>query len=70
MPRRNKPVEQHRSTLTNNLNNCQSKRRFRSLNEAEKVAELQMLQDMRLELSVYKCDYCGGWHLTSHHNNE
>ena len=43
---------------------CQNKRRYKTENEALKAAEFQMLQDMNLELSVYKCNDCSFWHLT------
>jgi rubrerythrin len=43
---------------------CQAKRRYKSEKEALKIADLQMLQNMSLELAVYKCDICGFWHLT------
>lgn len=44
--------------------NCDKKRRFTSEREANKAAEYQMLVKPELELFVYKCDLCGGWHLT------
>lgn len=43
---------------------CNSKRRYRSENEATRVADVQMLENMSLELEVYKCDSCRFWHLT------
>lgn len=44
--------------------NCQTKRRFTSEKEAVSAAEHQMLVRHDLELTVYKCELCGGWHLT------
>lgn len=41
-----------------------TKRRYRNEKDAGDAAEFQMLQDMSLELSVYKCDLCKYWHLT------
>jgi hypothetical protein len=61
MPRRNKRVA-HEPYETSRFT-C-DKRRFKSEGEALKAAELQMLEKMMLELSVYKCDICGQWHLT------
>ena len=46
------------------------KNRYATRAEAETVAAQQMLifanLQSDLELSVYKCGFCGGWHLTSH----
>ena len=44
--------------------NCQTKRRFASEKEAVSAADHQMLVRHDLELTVYKCELCGGWHLT------
>jgi hypothetical protein len=44
--------------------NCQAKRRFTSEREAQATADHQMLIKPDLELTVYKCELCGGWHLT------
>jgi len=44
--------------------NCEQKRRFGTEKEAQDAAEYQMLLKPNLELSTYKCDLCGGWHLT------
>lgn len=44
--------------------NCQTKRRFSTEREAQSAANHQMLVRDPLELTVYKCELCGGWHLT------
>ena len=61
MPRKNRtqPHQPFRQT-----SNCQSKRRFASERQAKEAAEHQMLLKPDLELSAYKCELCGGWHLT------
>lgn len=50
--------------MITSMQNCNSKRKYRNENEATRTAEVQMLADMNLELSVYKCDVCRHWHLT------
>lgn len=61
MPRRNNtPV--HKPFLF--TPSCSQKRRFLKEREALDAAEHQMLIKPNLELSVYKCEHCGGWHLT------
>lgn len=61
MPRRNNtPV--HAPFRFNR--SCDTKRRFKTEREAAAAAEYQMLIKPDLELSAYKCDQCGGWHLT------
>lgn len=67
MPRRNKPQKHRPFTF---YTSCQVKNRYKNENEALKAAEFQMLQDMRLELSVYKCDVCRFWHLTRQKSEE
>lgn len=62
MPRRTKRINKPMPMIS--FFNCNSKRKYRSENEATRVAEIQMLADMNLELSVYKCDSCRFWHLT------
>jgi len=47
------------------LNNCQSKVRYDSKDKANKSAEMRNLENLNLNLEVYKCDMCSGWHLTS-----
>lgn len=44
---------------------CSSKNRYDTRDEAEAVmADCE--NHGRRGLSCYKCEYCGGWHLTSH----
>lgn len=62
MPRRNKQVA-HTPFRYDTARH--TKRQFLNKQEAEKAAELQMLAQPGLELSVYSCDICGKWHLTS-----
>lgn len=68
MPRRNK----YPANPTDKLKVLKhgQKRQFRNQNEAEQVAYDQMLLRPDLDLSVYKCDYCRGWHLTRLKNAE
>ena len=61
MPRRNKITPHQRFNFANN---CQTKRRFSSENAALATAGYQMLIVPGLELTIYKCELCGGWHLT------
>lgn len=63
MPRKNRtPSSQNQ---TPNPLPCIQKRRFTSEQEALDAAEYQMFMKMSLQLGVYKCDYCHGWHLTN-----
>jgi hypothetical protein len=43
---------------------CAHKRRFKTEKLAAEAADTRMLIVPALELSVYQCDMCGGWHLT------
>jgi len=43
---------------------CSPKKRYGSEFLAKRAAEESMSLDYNLELYVYKCDLCGGWHLT------
>ncbi len=61
MPRKNNTLFHARFHF---ISGCQNKRKFRNEREALEAAEYQMLIKPSLELSVYKCDVCGGWHLT------
>jgi hypothetical protein len=62
MPRKNKSIP-HQPYQHNNM--CEDKRRYISEKDALEVAAYQMLLKPSLELGVYKCPYCGGWHLTN-----
>ena len=44
---------------------CESKNRYASRAEAEENLAWCESRGVR-GLSVYRCDYCNGWHLTSH----
>jgi len=61
MPRRNKSQKNNPFI---SYESCHNKRRYINEKDAQKIAELQMLENMSLELSVYKCDACKFWHLT------
>jgi hypothetical protein len=61
MPRRNQSAPH---TPFRFASNCQSKRRFATEREAQETAEHQMLLKPGLQLATYKCELCGGWHLT------
>jgi hypothetical protein len=61
MPRRNQTPRHQPFRF---VSNCLSKRRYATERQAEETAEHQMLVNQNIQLSVYKCDICGGWHLT------
>lgn len=61
MPRRNKPVKH---TPYQPARSETAKRRYPTKHTAEDAAELRMLQNPGLELSVYQ-GTDGGWYLTS-----
>jgi len=61
MPRKNRQTIHEKQ---NYVTGCSGKRKFKSEREALKAADYQMLIKPRLELSVYRCDFCGQWHLT------
>lgn len=44
---------------------CESKQRYRSAQEAQATAAA-CAEHGQTGLSIYRCPYCGGWHLTSH----
>jgi hypothetical protein len=62
MPRQNKTIP-HQPLRTNN--SCSSKRRYISEQQALDTADYQMLLNPTVQLAVYHCDQCGGWHLTN-----
>jgi hypothetical protein len=61
MPRKNKAVSYTRTIYTPLKS---PKKRYRTHHEAQKAAEMQMLQHPGLELTVYQ-DTDRGWYLTS-----
>lgn len=61
MPRRNNRIKQIKPLQ---ISNCDSKRRYPTERQAREVADYQMLINLNLSLSVYRCEVCGGWHLT------
>lgn len=61
MPRKNKAVKRQSHSTMGLF--C-TKRRYKNEKDAQNAAEFQMLENMTLELSVYKCDLCIYWHLT------
>lgn len=48
---------------------CESKNRYASRSEAEEARRDCEAHGTR-GLSIYRCPYCNGWHLTSHHYDE
>lgn len=44
---------------------CREKRRFPTEKQAQYAADTGMLTDTNVELDIYECVHCGGWHLTS-----
>lgn len=63
MPRKNRSPQITRRPFPQK--DCGSKRRLQSARHAEAQAELQMLEQPRLQLATYHCAECNGWHLTS-----
>ena len=45
---------------------CTRKRRYASEAEAKKAAERSSRRKDAPKIFVYRCEYCGGWHLTHH----
>ncbi len=68
MPRKNKNTP-HRRFISSHIA-CDSKRKFKNQPQAQQAAEYQMLLNTDLELSVYQCDTCLGWHLTRRSNDK
>lgn len=72
MPRRNRNASRnrgkgvsHRAKINlSQITSCQQKNNYSSEQAAQKVAEIQMLANMNLELDVYHCPICHNWHLT------
>ena len=44
---------------------CRKKRRFPTEKIAQTAADTQELTDFSLQIDIYRCQFCGGWHLTS-----
>jgi hypothetical protein len=44
---------------------CRRKQRFESEREADNFAYRKRMEGIRV--SIYECEWCGGWHLTSRH---
>lgn len=42
---------------------CRRKQQFETEREADDAAYRKRIEGTRL--GIYKCDWCGGWHLTS-----
>lgn len=61
MPRHHKIIKPLVKTFRNS---CDVKRRFTSEKAAQEAAEFRMLEHMTLDLEVYHCMECHGWHLT------
>ena len=62
MPRHNKNIPH---IPLQRSSSCDEKRRFRTEKHALAAAEYQSLLTLGLELRVYKCPHCSGWHLTN-----
>lgn len=64
MPRRNNPINNTQHRTTDVRPSCFNKNKYNSKKHAEEAAEAQMRTSLTLELAVYKCNDCTGWHLT------
>jgi hypothetical protein len=61
MPRKNS-TQPHK--IFRFASSCQQKRRYPTEKMAMTAADDQMLIHYDLQLAVYKCESCSGWHLT------
>jgi hypothetical protein len=61
MPRKNHQIPHEKQ---NYVTGCHDKRKFKTEREALSAADYQMLVKPGLELTAYRCDFCGQWHLT------
>lgn len=62
MPRKNKSIP-HSPYVPHKA--YETKRRYASEKEALEIASYQMLLRPAVELGVYQCTRCSGWHLTN-----
>lgn len=60
MAKRHKSIK---SLLVGPPSVCASKRRFATEAAALDAAELRMLDNMTLTITIYRCNECGQWHL-------
>ena len=66
---RKKDARRREMALSKGATACARKRRYPTRRAAElAAAACEFRRDVRL--SVYRCDTCGGWHLTSHPRGE
>ena len=63
MSKRNKKIAEGKIYQFNL--SCESKRIFKSEQEALDAADVGMLENMSVSLGVYQCPICHHWHLTS-----
>lgn len=47
------------------ISGCSGKKRFNRREQAERAKDDAELTSIHLQLAVYRCDHCSGWHLTS-----
>ena len=55
--------DEERLPAANQLQACRRKKRFASEREADDAAYRARMEGR--QLGIYRCDWCGGWHLTS-----
>lgn len=55
--------DEERIPAANALQACRRKRRFETEREADDAAYAARMEGRRLQ--IYRCEWCGGWHLTS-----
>lgn len=55
--------EQHEAQLR--YKSCEKKNRYATRDDAEEALRWCEARGKR-GLAIYRCDWCGGWHLTSH----
>ncbi len=71
MPRRPRPSSRPLGATWGTLRDtCSGKKPYAAEHDAQRAAELAMLRDMSLELSVYRCDLCRKWHLTRRQDSD